>query len=197
MPFREDILRGVRLFAIAFAAILVCVAAYRIVRLQSAPVTASEAEPPAAEPAATEATPVPETASDVRPAVVPEPPPVGRRRKVVDPGVPPPPPIGGVARAHKAASATGTEVDSAEAPPSIPVEETSTAKAPAPKQPTVGYKSLIEATATRPPDPTAVPIEDAPVDTTPKGNRFIRALGRFFHPGGKKEATPLTLQPKP
>jgi hypothetical protein len=70
-------------------------------------------------------------------------------------------------------------------PTSAPVEVSSEAKPLTPKQ-AVGYKSLMEATANRPPDPTAVPIEEETVAKARKGNRFLRALGRIFHPGGKQ-----------
>jgi hypothetical protein len=207
VAFREDILRGVRLFAIVFAGILVCVAGYRTLR------TPSEAQGPGAPPEAVEpaqeassdAPPVSEAASEAHPLVVPEPPPVpgaapvvkrAVRAKVIDdPGVPPPPPLG---KPHRAATPTGREFESSEAVslPAAPVEDTSDAHTPAPKQ-GVGYKSLIEANANR---PTAEPAPAAPVvestEKPAKGNRFFRAIGKIFHPGGAKDATPLTLQPK-
>lgn len=208
LRFREDILRGVRLFAIVFAAILLCVAAYRMLRAPSdgqsdvqlaAPDASAEAEPsPAPSP---DAAPNSGTSAEVHPLVVPAPPPVGGVKRVARPraaggDVPPPPPATpSVARAPRAAPA-GKEFEASDtvALPAAPVEEAAAAKPLSPKQ-VVGYKSLIDATNNRPPDPTAVPIYDSP-EEQPKGNRFFKAIGKIFHPGGKKEAEPLTLQPK-
>jgi hypothetical protein len=197
---REDILRGVRLFAIVFAAILVCVAAYRILHpaadVQGAAPATSEAVP------TPEATPVAETEPELHPLVVPEPPPVPgtpvRARlahpKVKDSGVPPPPPLAASSRSRQ--TPTQREFESPEAVPvaSAPVEESPEAKPLTPQQ-AVGYKSLIDANPTRPSlDASAVPAEEPAAK--PKGNRFLRAVGKIFHPGAKKETMPLTLQPK-
>jgi hypothetical protein len=212
LRFREDILRGVRLFAIAFAAILLCVAVYRILRspsdVQGAALegpASSAAAQPLPEPTA-DADPVSETASDVHPLVVPEPPPVGgapqkrvaRPRATGNSDVPPPPPATpAVARARRAQTPSGKDFESSNSVPLpvAPAEDSSDAKPLTPKQ-MVGYKSLIEANANRPPVEIATPPADDYVDTPAKGNRFLRAVGKIFHPGGKKEAEPLTLQPK-
>lgn len=206
LRFREDILRGVRLFAIVFAAILVCVAAYQALRtpadVQGAPPDAiSGAVPPSPEPSPA-AAPDSATASEVHPLVVPEPPPVAgtavrnRAARPKDPDVPPPPPpvAPTVVRAHRTPAPSGREFETSEpvALPVAPVEESSEPKPLTPK-PAVGYKSLIEA------NPIRVPVE--PADTAPdndssdkaaKGNRFFRAVGKIFHPA--KE--PSTPQPK-
>ncbi len=212
LRFREDILRGVRLFAIAFAAILLCVAVYRILRSPSdvqgaaldAPASSAVAQPsPAPSP---DADPVSETASDVHPLVVPEPPPVGgasqkrvaHARSAGNSDVPPPPPAApAVARARRAQTPSGKDFESSNAVPLpvAPAEDSPAAKPLTPKQ-MVGYKSLIEANANRPPVEIATPPADDYVDTQAKGNRFLRAVGKIFHPSGKKEAEPLTLQPK-
>jgi hypothetical protein len=208
LRFREDILRGVRLFAIVFAAILVCVAAYQAVRtpadVQSAP---PDAIPEAAQPSpapSTEAAPVSAAASEVHPLVVPEPPPVAGtpvRNRVVrpkDPGVPPPPPIAPtVVRAHRATTPSGGEFEtSGPVPlPVAPVEESSEPKPVTPKQ-AVGYKSLIEANPNRVPvEPVAAapaPADDSS-DKAAKGNRFFRAVGKIFRPAKDPSST---LQPK-
>jgi hypothetical protein len=207
LRFREDILRGVRLFAIIFAAILVCVAVYRIVRAPSdvqgaAPSSTAEAAPPSPEPAP-DAAPVSETSSEAHPLVVPEPPPVAGaapRPKVIrprDPGVPPPPPIAApVVRARRAAPA-GKEFEASDAValPAAPTEETPDPQPLTPKQ-AVGYKSLIEANANRPVEPPAPAVSDDAAETPAKGNRFFKAIGKIFRPGGKKDAEPSTLQPK-
>lgn len=208
--FREDILRGVRLFAIVFAAILVCVAAYRIVRAPAdvplaAPdgSTTPEAAQPTPEPVAG---PVSTTSAEVHPLVVPEPPPVGGtpvRTRVTrpqhDPGVPPPPPVAAapVVHARRPAAPSGREFEASDtvALPAAPMEESTEPKPVTPKQ-VVGYKSLIEANANRPVEPVAPVIsDDDSAETQTKGNRFFRAIGKIFRPG-KKEAEPSTLQPK-
>ena len=207
LRLREDILRGVRLFAIVFAAILVCVAAYRMLRAPSdvqgaAPDgSASEAVQPSTEPSP-EAAPVSGTTSEVHPLVVPEPPPVNgtapkRVNRPRNSDVPPPPPMPAAVRARRAPAPSGKEFESSDtvALPVAPVEDTPDAKPLAPKQ-LVGYKSLIEANKDRlPADPTAVATVDDPEEPQAKGNRFFRALGKIFHPG-KKETEPSSLQPK-
>jgi hypothetical protein len=204
LRLREDILRGVRLFAIVFAAILVCVAAYRMLRAPSdvqgaAPDgSASEAVQPSPEP-----TPVAETASEVHPLVVPEPPPVPgtapkRANHPRNQDVPPPPPPAPVVRARRVPAPSGKEFEASGtvALPVAPVEDAPDSKPLTPKQ-LVGYKSLIEANKDRlPADPTAVAPVDDPEEPQAKGNRFFRALGKIFHPGGKKETEPSSLQPK-
>jgi hypothetical protein len=204
LRFREDILRGVRLFAIVFATILLCVAAYRILR---APSDVQGAAPDSAEAAQPSPTPAPETAptaeasAEVHPLVVPAPPPVGGAKRSGNPKAnsevpPPPPPVSAAARTRKAPAAKEFETSDTVAVPAAPAEETSASKPLTPKQ-IVGYKSLIEANKDRlPADPTAVPIEDDSPEAPAKGNRFLRAIGKIFHPGAKKDAEPLTLQPK-
>jgi hypothetical protein len=207
LRFREDILRGVRLFAIVFAAILVCVAAYRIVRAPSdVPIAppdesaATEAVRPSPEPA-----PVSQASTEVHPLVVPEPPPVDgapvrtRVTRPRDPGVPPPPPIAApVVRARRAAAPSGGEFEASDtvALPVAPADESPEPKPLTPKQ-AVGYKSLIEANANRiPVEPAAPTVSDDSSETPAKGNRFFRAIGKIFRPGGKKETEPSGLQPK-
>jgi hypothetical protein len=210
LRFREDILRGVRLFAIVFAAVLVCVAGYRMLRapsdVQGAPPDAiPEAVQSAPEPSP-DAAPASETASETHPLVVPEPPPVEGKpvaTRVVRPKdqeVPPPPPIGAnPVRARRAAVPSGREFESSDAValPAAPAEDPVEAKPSAPNQ-TVGYKSLIEADPNKPP---AQPTVSAPAaaetgDPAAKGNRFFKAVGKIFHPSGKKDTEPSTLQPK-
>jgi hypothetical protein len=211
--FREDILRGVRLFAIVFAVILVCVAAYRMLRTPSdvqgaAPddSATAEAAKPSPQPSP-DAVPASETASEGHPLVVPAPPPVGGAPVVTrtahpktrgDSDVPPPPPVAAAVRSRKAAP-SGREFESSDtvALPVAPLEESAEAKPLAPKQ-AVGYKSLIEANANRPPvDAVTLPPSDDSSEKPAKGNRFFKAVGKIFRPGSKKETTPLALDPKP
>jgi hypothetical protein len=91
-------------------------------------------------------------------------------------------------------------------------EESSNAS-PVPTKKGVGYKSLIEANANRPPlnprtpapveetveetveKPAEKPVERPQAEKPQKGNRFVRAIGKILHPG-QKETAPLTLQPE-
>ncbi len=206
MRFRDDILRGVRLFAIAFAGILLCVAAYRMLRSPfeaqgpQSGLVAPDAPPPAQETAA-EAAP-----EEPHPLVVPPPPPVG--------GIPPPPPpvrrvvrprpqavtsAPPAVRANSAPTPSGKEFESSALGgvlPAAPGDQPSDSTPVAGKK-GVGYQSLLEANANRLPEK---PVVQAPADEAmpekPKGNRFFKAVGKIIHPGAKKEAAPSALQPK-
>lgn len=208
MRFREDILRGVRLFAIVFAAILICVAGYRMLRASSDVQGAAPdvAAPPSPEPSSVE-TPVSETAPEVHPLVVPEPPHVGGTPVVSHAAhprnqdvPPPPPPLVPVVRARRAPAPSGKEFEASTTIPlpGAPVESSPEVKPLAPKQ-AVGYKSLLEADPNRVPAEAVAPpaSDDESEDKPAKGNRFFKAIGKIFHPNGKKETTPLSLQPKP
>ena len=216
MQFRDDILRGIRLFLIVFAVVLTCVAGYRMLHT---PADAQIAAPqdPGADPAgsqtaaqpqqtAPESDPVANTSSEQpHGLIVPPPPPVaGEQRPVTrvsrpkgaGNSVPPPPPMPVAARSKRAVTPAAGEFETAEPGtlPAAPVEETTEA-APAAPQKGVGYKSLIDVDPNRaaiePPHPAAGQPDDKP-----KGNRFTRALGKVFHPGAKKETTPQGLQPE-
>ena len=197
MPFRDDILRGVRLFLIVFAAILVCVAGYRYLRTPleahgaDAPPPQVEAAPPdSASSGDSAADPAADSATETHPAVVVPPPPEIKapashvtHARTYD--VPAPPPPAPVTRARRAPAPSGREFESAEPlvlPAAAPVVR---AEEPAPTSPKqqVGYKSLLEVNADRlPADPTAsAPASDP--EQKPKNNRFIKALGKIFHPG--------------
>jgi hypothetical protein len=209
--FRDDILRGVRLFLIIFAGVLSCVAVYRMMH-SSGEAAVQEAPPP-------DAQPVPETASSADPSaethglVVPEPPPVpGEKPKVIAPppvkrvaqfdtSVPPPPQPAAAHAKRVAAVPSGRAFETSE-PVALPapVLVESSDSAPATPKSAVGYKSLIEADVNRPavesaPHPAMVQVPDQP-EEKPKGNRFVRAVGKIFHPSGKKETAPQTLQPQ-
>ena len=219
MAFRDDILRGVRLFLIAFATILITLTVYRLLRGPSDMRRASApAEVPNQTAAAPEApppdqNPSPETAPKAEPTaethglVVPPPPPAGgttprvsRPRSV---GVAPPP-VARRAAASLRPAASGKDFESSEAGslPSASVEE-SPDGSPVPAKNGVGYKSLIDANANRSPEEPVA--QEAAGEATAgdaagkpaKGNRFFHAVGKIFHPGSKKETTPMTLQPKP
>lgn len=219
MRFRDDILRGVRLFLIVFAAILVGVWAYRLLRApsdvqgaaqQEVPAQPDVAQPAPAPPAS--AAPVAEASTDSHGLVVPPPPPVagvqakpvaatkpgkGSRLKDRDSVPPPPPPV--AAKARRAPAPSGREFETSQpgltpAAPSVVSADTTQA---APTN-AVGYKSLLEVDPNRPAiEPVAQAAEEPPA-AKPKGNRFFRAVGKIFRPGAKKETAPLTLeQPKP
>jgi hypothetical protein len=196
VPFREDILRGVRLFAIAFAAILLCVAGYRVLR--------SPADVQSAAPEAVQAAPEPETApapvarttNEVHPLTVPPPPPVGgvvaRSARPRNTPVPAPPPLHA---SRAAAPPAAKEFESSELLPAPPPEEVEASAVPSVKG--VGYKSLLEANPNKPPaiqasTPTP-PDED--LEKSAKGNRFFRAIGKIFR-SDKKDPAPLPIQPK-
>jgi hypothetical protein len=202
VQFRDDILRGVRLGLIAFAAILIGVWAYRMLRppadVQGA--TQLEAPPPEVQPSPDPAPePVAEAPPESHGLVVPEPPPVGgkeRVARVTRPKViasPPAAPTPVVGKTRKAPVPSGREFETGEPGvlPASPSEESADSSGAAPKT-GVGYKSLLEA------DPNRAPIDPSlagqPEPEKPKGNRFFRAVGKIFHPGGKKETVPLTLQ---
>jgi hypothetical protein len=207
VQFRDDILRGVRLFLIAFAAILIGVWAYRMLRIPSDVQGAAQQELPTApetaqpaEDASPEATAV-ATSSEPHGLVVPPPPPVGgthvskaaRPAKVAMPEAATPPVV---ARERRPVAPSGREFETAEpgALPAGPAEDSGDANPSSPKK-GVGYKSLLEA------DPNRALIEpsllgsEQPVEKQ-KGNRFLRAVGKIFHPGAKKETVPLTLEPQ-
>lgn len=207
MRFREDILRGVRLFAIVFAAILVGVAAYRIFRAPSdvqGAGSSAEAAPPASQP---DTAPAAEAAPEAHPLIVPDAPPVPGSKPVqtrvthpaahtgpaLNGDVPPPPPVVPAAptsRARRAPAPREFESSDTIPLPAAPVEEAPEAKPMTPQQ-AVGYKSLIEANKNRPPaEPVLAPVPaDDPTPAPPaKGNRFFRAVGKMF--GGKKDPDP-------
>jgi hypothetical protein len=212
VAFRNDILRGVRLFLIIFSAVLLGVWVYRVLHApsdaptdvqaaaQDAPATSEEAQ---ATPAA-DADPVLQVSSEPHGLMVPPPPPVGGKRPAVR-VVPrprndvPPPILPPVVRVSVAAPPSGREFEAplvVAASPAAPAGESQVTN-PAPTKSGVGYKSLIEANANRlPVDRTAAPVPaEESVEQPQKGNRFLRAVGKIFHPGGQKE-TVLTLQPK-
>jgi hypothetical protein len=211
VQFRDDILRGVRLFLITFAAILIGVWAYRILRTpsdvqgaaaqQELP-TAPEAVQPSEDPSAAAAD-VAGTSAETHGLTVPPPPPVGGTpvSKVVSrpaktAAVPAPPPLPVAARARKPVAPSGREFETVEPGvlPAAPAEESGEAGASSPPK-GVGYKSLLEANPNRAPEPALLNAEEQAVEK-PKGNRFVRAVGKIFHPGAKKETSPLTLQPQ-
>ena len=203
MQFRDDILRGVRLGLIAFAAILICVWGYRMLRSPADVQGATQLEAPPAPEVQPSPDPAPDPVAEAAPEshglVVPEPPPVGGKERVArvtrSKVVVPPPPAPVVAKTRRAPAPSGREFETGEPgvlPPS-PAEESAETNGAAPKA-GVGYKSLLEA------EPNPAPIDPSllgqPEPEKPKGNRFFRAVGKIFHPGGKKETVPQTLQPK-
>jgi hypothetical protein len=100
-------------------------------------------------------------------------------------------------KARRAPAPSGRELEPTETVvlPARPSEEATEAKPLSPRQ-GVGYKSLLEANPrTLPEEPAAPSAADEPSDK-PKGNRFLRAVGKIFHPGAKKETTPSGLRPK-
>jgi hypothetical protein len=205
VKFRDDILRGVRLFLIAFAAILTCIAAYRMFHSAADAATVQESPSlpdvtPTEDPATV--TPVKVASSDTPGVVVPPPPPVdGDRPKHVvraKTEVPPPPPLTAstAVRAKRTPQPSGRDFEVSE-PGTLPaprVEESPDSAPSAPKK-GIGYKSLLEADPTHSGLEPIVPEQKAEtVEDKPKGNRFFRAVGKIFRPGGKKEPA---AQPKP
>ncbi len=160
VAYREEILRGVRLAAVAFAALLLSVAGYRVL------VPAAEA--PAAPPPPAQPPPPPEPVQIAAPReaatpVVPPPPPVRRPKRVPAPRTATPP--AGIAppetaRAIPPLADIGTEPAASEsAPKEAAAEETA--------QPPVIVK---------PPEPQPS-----------RGIRLVRALGRALHLRGRRE----------
>jgi hypothetical protein len=209
VQFRNDILRGVRLFLIAFAAILVVIWGYRMLRPSYEVQGSGQLDAPAAPPTQEalqqdtppDAAPVADASSETHGLMVPPPPPVGGAKvaKVARPkaSVPPPPPPAPVTARARRAAPSGKEFETAEPVvlPAAHAEESADAGSSAPKK-GVGYKSLLEADPNRVAlDPLLTPQQEQ-TEEKPKGNRFLRAVGKIFHPSGKKETVPLTLQPK-
>jgi hypothetical protein len=132
VPFREDILRGVRLSAIAFAAILLGVAAYRMLHM---PAAAQTAPPEAVQPAPDPSSPDQEALAqpvepEVHPLIVPPPPPVAGTvvKKVARPRAKvTAEPL--AARVNRAPVTAGKEFEPAEAGllPAAPVDESTEA----------------------------------------------------------------------
>jgi hypothetical protein len=204
VQFRDDILRGVRLFLIIFAGVLSCVAVYRMMH-GSGDVQGATPEETQAAPAAQPVTAA-DASSEPHGLVVPEPPPVpGEKPKVkapppvkhaasFDSTVPPPP--AAVAAHVKRVAAPSPRAFETSAPivlPAAPVEESSNTPPPTP-QSKVGYKSLMEADTNRVSVepaalPAAVQVTEQP-EEKPKGNRFFKAVGKIFHPNGKSALQP-------
>lgn len=212
MGFRDDILRGVRLFAITFAGILLCVFAYRMLRPPhqsqntSQEVPAPPQAPPAPQETVADVDPPADSSPEPHGLVVPPPPPVGAapapaRRVVARPRtaeVPPPPPV---VRANRAPATPKRAFESTEVGGALPSAPGDTAAEATPPTNSngVGYKSLIEANANRPQEqaqPVPQAASDEPAEKPAKGNRFFRAVGKIFR-GGKKEPPPSALRPNP
>jgi hypothetical protein len=104
-----------------------------------------------------------------------------------------------VVRAKRAPAPSGREFESSAlggALPAAPGDEPSNS-APVPGKKGVGYKSLLEANANRAPEePTVQSPAEESAEKPAKGNRFFKAVGKIFHPGGKKETAPSALEPK-
>ena len=192
MALRSDILRGVRFFLIAFAAILLGYLAYQIVRPTAEAKGDQQDTTHAVEPK-----PVAVSPAEPHPLVVPPPPaapgatpnraiPFKVRRKL-DAGVPPPPPLRASQPTKTTQALTGREFETPGVTPVRVVKsaEESSKVNPVPSKGGVGYKSLLEANPNRPP---AQPIqaEYPPMEAPRKaeGNKLIRGLGRLF--GAKK-----------
>jgi hypothetical protein len=207
--FRDDILRGVRLFAIVFALILVAVWIYRTIRAQSdvrgasqdvsaAPETTQPVQQTAPAPA-----PVFEPVAETHGLTVPPPPPVAgtpapriiRPRVAANPATKPATQQAkATASANHAQAPSGRDFEAAQpvALPVAPVGDSSNGVA-VPAKTAVGYKSLIETNANRVTVIHVPPPVEEPAEQPAKGNRFVKAVGKIFH-GGKKDKLPLTLQ---
>jgi hypothetical protein len=175
---RQDILRGVRLAAILFAIILVALTSYRMLHVSAAP---------AAQPEARDIEPVGAKAAPAVVAVpggaeVPPPPPVSARsntrwvtrRPPVSTGVE-------AATPTEAASLRDTTPTPVAAPEPAPV----VAAQPEPVPHAVAADDSKEVSA--PPTETAQ-------TQGPHGKRWVHAVGRFLHVGGKKDAQPQSVR---
>jgi hypothetical protein len=204
VQFRTDILRGIRLAAIAFAVVLIGVAAYRMLHSTAEAQTGPEIPTPAIEskaaepaPAPVQAPPVPDTST-----FVPPPPPLAGRtgspsRKA---SVSTPHPATRQAAAKQPGSTThpSRATTSAEERPETPLGESAAVETPALPSPAgsrVGYKSLLESQPKNEGRPPAEePADVAPPTTEKRGKRVVKALGRFFR-GGKKEPATASKPP--
>jgi hypothetical protein len=210
VAFRDDILRGVRFFLIAFSVVLFGIWVHRLMHAPAEVQTAdqnayalSDAAPPEQPTDTTAANAETDPSAETHGLMVPPPPPVGgkpapvrtaRRPRTDD--VPPPPPLRPSVQPSRAPAPSGRDFEVRPLPVALAKETVDTT--PVPVKEGVGYKSLIEANANRPPVETAAPVPaEAQAEKPQKGNRFFHAIGKIFHPGGPKETLPLTLQPKP
>ena len=174
MNYQKEIIRGVRLAAIVFAALLVSLITYRTIHFTPAPAAPTQ---PAAQPAP-EVVSTPE--SFVAPDAVPEAVPV-----------PVKPQIHRHPHRSAAALAPANTVSSAEPVPAP-------AAAPTPAADPSAIASLVNAPfETSSPDANAAKAEDvakpqsAADNPAPRPSRkkaFLRAVGRLFHVGSKKDA---------
>jgi hypothetical protein len=181
MRFRKEILRGVRLAAILFAALLAALTSYRMLRVTRAaplPSETHEVAPPAA-PSATTATPKPAPA-------------------VSGPDVPPPPsPVRPVIRRNPRRSSVPdvTVMKNVEAVITVPPEPTAPVEVPSPvvaeKPPPPPSLPVVAADTTSALPTVASPPSDAA--KTPKHKGFFRSFGRLLR-GGKKDEQGEALQ---
>jgi hypothetical protein len=198
--FRDDILRGVRLFAIVFALILVAVWVYRMIRAQSDVRGASpdvSAAPETAQPIV-QIAPAPPPDSETHGLSVPPPPPAPGEHapRIARPRVAAKP-AGAVASTNRAPAPVGRDFESSQpsALRGAPVVKSLDAD-PVPAKTEVGYKSLLETNTNR--VIVVVPQAQAPAQESSekpaKGNRFLKGVGKILHAGSKKETMPLTLR---
>jgi hypothetical protein len=188
MPFRDEIIMGARLAAVAFAILLGSLIAYR---LQQHPV--STLRPPV------------ETQKEApQPPVLAPPVPTPAEKPVAradaNPGVPPPPAPKASARRNPGKAVLAPQrvvkvievVPAAEAaPPSAPpIETAAVAVAPGP------VADVPETVVARAEDgiKPAPPHDAAAPKAGNSGRRVVKAVGRFLHIRGKKDAEPQTAR---
>jgi len=180
MRLRSDILRGVRLAAVAFALVLLGALVYR-----SVDISAKHRKAPVPQVVVAPATP---------PASVP----------AVTPDAPPTQPIpkqGGVLAQVRG---TGLRTQKVSAPESKAEPETARAETqPAEPPPTdiaaVNKEEDVKASPPEEPPLATVPEVSAEAASENRGKRMIKAVGRFLRIGGKKEVEPqpAPARPKP
>jgi type IV secretory pathway VirB10-like protein len=179
MRFSEDILRGLRLGALLLIGLAVGVAAYRMTRQGPA-----DFPPPAPEPEAQ------------APAQSFHLPTFGSTFSDPAKGVPPPPPVGGDPRRavrRKPAATTAPEQPQAAAVPDATADaasDNSPAAEPAAEENAASEAAKEDAGA---PDQSSNSDVD---DKNPgRGKRFLKAVGRLFHIGNKKDAAGQSMRP--
>ncbi len=187
MLFRSDVVRGVRLFLMLFAAALIAYLAYEVWHPAVEAQVGSAEETPAPQPSATP--PV-----EPHPLTVPPPPPVGASdhapkvvRATAAHDVPDPPPPGPAVRpARPTPSGRDFEAPALGSAPAASPQVAIIEESPAPAKDGIGYKSLLEADPNKP-AAEVPPSPAAPEPARSEGKGFFHAIGRFFK--GKKDTT--------
>jgi hypothetical protein len=170
VPMRQDVLRGFRLGAVIFAAMLLGVAVFRITHGPHG----SPAPDPALQSSEVATTPPAETPLREGPPVVPAPPPLSRPQ----------------IRRHSARQATAV----AEAVPAVSTNAApspdETAAPAEPAQPESVVADTKDSTA-----PVVGASEEAAAIQESRRKRWAKAVGRFLHVTPKKDVQPSAVRP--